>query len=163
MGRIGKILVAMASTSYCQGIYNYAVTLAEALAAEIVVASIINSRDVVAVRQVADMGYAVDGENYVAGVKDLRKQDIDAIIRQSTFPRERVQVIIKVGNPVDELLKIVVREAVDMVVMGTKGRTDLENMFTGAVADKMFRRSPAAIVSYRDEVQAEKLRTRIHP
>jgi nucleotide-binding universal stress UspA family protein len=163
MGRIGKILVAMASTSYCQGIYNYAATLAEALDAEIVVASIINSRDVVAVRQIADMGYAVDGDNYVTGVKDLRKQDIDAIIRQSTFPRDRVQVILKVGNPVDELLKIVVREAVDMVVMGTKGRTDLEQMLTGSVAEKMFRKSPVTVVSYRDEVQAERLRKRIHP
>lgn len=162
MGRITKILVAMASTEYCQGIFNYATTLAGALDAEILVASVINSRDISAVRQVAAMGYEVDGDNYAADIKATRKQDIDAIITDSAFPRERVQMILKVGNPIDELLKIVIRESVDMVIMGTKGRTDLEHIFLGSVAEKMFRRSPATIVSYRNDNQAEKLRKRIH-
>jgi nucleotide-binding universal stress UspA family protein len=162
MGQIKKILVAMASTEYCRGIFDYSATLARALDAELVIASIINSRDIDAVRQVAAMGYAVDGENYVAGIKETRKQDIDAILDDTTFPRERIRTLIKVGNPVDELLKIMIRESVDMVVMGLKGRTDLEHILMGSVAEKMFRRSPVTVVSYRDEAQAKKLRNRLH-
>jgi nucleotide-binding universal stress UspA family protein len=162
MGQIKKILVAMASTEYCRGIFDYSATLARALDAELVIASIINSRDIDAVRQVAAMGYAVDGENYVAGIKETRKQDIDAILDDTTFPRERIRTLIKVGNPVDELLKIMIRESVDMVVMGLKGRTDLEHILMGSVAEKMFRRSPVTVVSYRDEAQAKKLRNRFY-
>lgn len=161
MGRIKKILVAMASTEYCRGIFDYSATLARALDAEIIIVSIINSRDIDAVRQVAAMGYAVDGENYVASVKETRKQDIYAILGDTIFPRERIRTVINVGNPVDELLKILIHESVDMVVMGTKGRTDLEHILLGSVAEKMFRRSPVTIVSYRDEAQAEKLKKRL--
>jgi nucleotide-binding universal stress UspA family protein len=152
----------MASSEHCQGIFDYAAILATGLGAQILVASIINSRDIAAVRQVADMGYEVDGENYVSDIKKIRKQEIDAILSHSKIPLERVQSVIAVGNPVDELLKLTVKESVDMVVMGTKGRTDLKHIVMGSVAEKLFRRSPVTVVSYRDEAQAEKLRKHLH-
>ncbi len=162
MSQIKKILVAMASTKHCRGIFDFAATLATGLDAQILIASIINARDIDAVRQITEMGYEVDGDQYAIGVKESRQQEIDAILSQSTFPRERIQTILRVGNPVQELLTIAMQEAVDMVVMGTKGKTDLEHILMGSVAEKMFRRSPVTIVSYRDEVQAEKLKKRLH-
>ncbi|WP_419661411.1 universal stress protein family protein [Desulfosarcina variabilis str. Montpellier] len=160
MGQTKKILVAMASTEYSRGIFDFAATLATGLEAQLIIVNIINSRDIDAVRQVADMGYAVDGDKYVAGIKDARQQEIEAILRHSTFPKTRIQTILRVGNPVDELIKIAMDESVDMVVMGTKGRTDLQHILMGSVAEKMFRRSPVTIVSYRDAAQAEKLKKR---
>ena len=100
---------------------------------------------------------------YIASIKDARQQEIDALSSAlATFPKARIQKLIRVGNPVEELLKIAMHEAVDMVVMGTKGRTDLEHILLGSVAEKMFRRSPVTIVSYRDAAQAEKLKKRLH-
>ena len=162
MGQTKKILVAMASTEYSRGIFDFAATLATGLEAQMLIVSIINSRDIDAVRSVADMGYAVDGEKYVADIKEQRQQEIEAILRHAPIPKTRIQTIIRVGNPVEELLKIAIHESVDMVVMGTKGRTDLAHILMGSVAEKMFRRSPVTIVSYRDAVQAEKLKKRLH-
>jgi nucleotide-binding universal stress UspA family protein len=162
MGQTKKILVAMASTDHSRGIFDFAATLAMGLEAQMLIVSIINARDIDAVRSVADMGYAVDGDKYVAGVKEARQQEIEAILSHSTFPATRIQTIIRVGNPVDELLKTAMHEGVDMVVMGTKGRTDLKHILMGSVAEKMFRRSPVTIVSYRDAAQAEKLKKRLH-
>ncbi len=65
------------------------------------------------------------------------------------------------GNPIDELLKLVLEESIDVVVMGPKGRTDLEHVLVGSVAEKIFRRSPATVISYRDETVAERYRNRI--
>jgi nucleotide-binding universal stress UspA family protein len=62
----------------------------------------------------------------------------------------------------DEIKKIIVKEKVDLVVMGVKGRTDLEHILIGSVAEKLFHRSPVTIVSYRDEKNRDRLRQHIH-
>jgi nucleotide-binding universal stress UspA family protein len=156
-----KIMVALAFSDYAEGIFNYAAKLAKRLNAELIVASIINSRDVAAVGTISSMGYDVDAENYVATIKKERETRLAQIVKASTFPTDKIKSIIRVGDPVDELLKTAVKENVDMIVMGIKGRTNLEYMFVGSVAEKMFRRSPMPIVSYRDEKNAQRLRNRI--
>ena len=161
MDDIEKILVALEFTPYSEGIFNYAAKIAQSFNAELVIGSIINIRDVSAVGVVASMGYEVDSEHYVDGIKAERKKMLEQFLEKSSVNREKIHAIFKVGNPIDELLKFIVKENVDMVVMGTKGRTDLENVFIGSVADKLFRRSPVPVVSFRDEKNAERLRKRI--
>ncbi len=161
MADFNKLLVAVAFSSYTEGIFRYAADLAGQLDADMVVASIVNERDVSAVRRVADMGYEVDGEHYVGDIKKERHRIVDQLCRQCGLAPERITTAIRVGNPVDELLEIIVSEEIDMVVMGVKGRTDLEYALTGSVAEKIFRRSPVTIVSYRNEKLSKRLRKRI--
>ena len=49
MDEIKKIMVALGFSEYAEGIFNYADKLAAKLGAELIVANIINSRDVEAV------------------------------------------------------------------------------------------------------------------
>ncbi len=158
-----KIMVALAFSEYAESIFGYAVTLAKRLDAELIVASIINVRDVQAVGTISSMGYEVDSEQYVAKIRNERQSKLEKFIKAYAFPADKIKTVIRVGDPVDELLKTAVTENVDMIVMGIKGRTNLEYMFVGSVAEKMFRRSPVPIVSYRDPKNAERLRKRIHP
>ncbi len=158
MEEIKKILVALSLTDMSKGKFFYVAKLATCLNADVVAVNIINSRDVEAVSQIVSMGYEVDGEHYIQGVKEEREKILQQIIEESSFPAERIRVIFKVGNPIDEILKIIVQEKIDMVVMGPKGRTDLEHIFIGSVAEKLFRRSPVTIVSYRDEKHTERMK-----
>ena len=48
-----------------------------------------------------------------------------------------------------------------MIVMGVKAKSEFVHAFTGSVAEKLFRRSPVTIVSYREDSIAERLRKRI--
>ena len=158
-----KIMAALAFSEYAEGIFGYAATLAKRLDAELIVTSIINVRDVQAVGTISSMGYEVDSEQYVAKIRNERRSKLEKFIKAYAFPADKIKTVIRVGDPVDELLKTAVTENVDMIVMGIKGRTNLEYMFVGSVAEKMFRRSPVPIVSYRDPKNAERLRKRIHP
>jgi hypothetical protein len=58
-------------------------------------------------------------------------------------------------------LKIALRENVDLIVMGLKGRSEIEHVLVGSVAEMMFRRSPITIVSYLGQKEAERLRKRV--
>lgn len=162
MEDIKKIMVALAFSKHAKDIFNYAVGLAKPAEAELVVVSIINSRDVQAVRKISAMGYDVDGEHYIEGIRKEREEILAQIIRASAFPSEKISTIFRVGNPVDELLKITVEKDIDLIVLGIKGHTDVEHFFIGSVAEKLFRRSPVPVISYRNKEQAERLRNRIH-
>ena len=163
MGEIKKIMVALAFSGYSAEEFAYASDLAAALNADLVAANVINERDVSAVNSIAAMGYELDTEAYVKGLIEDRQAKLEEMIQAAAFPKDRLTVVFKVGNPADELLKIILAEEVDLVVMGIKGRTDLEYMFVGSVAEKLFRRSPVPIISFRDAKNAARLRSRIHP
>lgn len=161
MNDVKTIMVALDFTSYSKSTFDYAVKIAKNLNAHLIVGSIINSRDISAVEMVTSMGYDVDSEHYVEGVKTERKNMLKDFIEHSNIDREQVRMILKVGNPTNELLKLIVTENVDMIVMGVKGRTDIEHIFVGSVAEKLFRRSPVPVLSHRDEKNAQRLRQKI--
>jgi nucleotide-binding universal stress UspA family protein len=162
MDEIKKIMVALGFSEYAEGIFNYADMLAAKLGAELIVANTINSRDVEAVAVITNMGYELDPERYIKELKEERLKAFEEVAKKATLARDSMKLILQIGNPIDELLKIIVRENVDAVVMGVKGRTDLEQIFIGSVAEKLFRRSPVTVISYRDEKSGQSQRKRIN-
>jgi nucleotide-binding universal stress UspA family protein len=149
MSDINKILVAIAFSKDSSAIFEYAAKLASDLDAQLVVTNVINIRDIEAISSVESLGYSVSTDDYKKDVKKEREAQLGEMATKISFPKEKMQTIIKVGHPFEALLKIVKEESVDMVVMGTKGRTDLEYVMLGSVADKMLRHSPVPVVSFR--------------
>ena len=162
MDDVKIIMVPLTLKPDSEGLFKYAARIASLLNAQLIVASIINSRDISAIGMVTSLGYNVDSEHYVEGVKAEREKILEQFLSQSSVNRENIRTIIKVGNPVDKLLKLIVKEDIDMIVMGVKGRTDLEHILVGSVAEKLFRRSPVPVISYRDENTSKRLRKRIN-
>ncbi len=161
MDDVQKVMVALAFSDYAEGIFKFAANIARCADAELIVASVLNARDVESVRTISAMGYDVDGEHYIQNIKDERRRILDEINANAEFPPDRIRTIFLVGNPIYELLKLIVDEAVDVVVMGPKGRTDLEHVLVGSVAEKIFRRSPATVISYRGARVAARYAKRI--
>ena len=60
-----------------------------------------------------------------------------------------VETSIVEGVPKTTILDVVAEEGMDMVVMGTHGRTGLDHYLIGSVAEKVVRRSPVPVVTVR--------------
>lgn len=161
MAEFRKIMAAIAFSPYAEGILQYAANLSKALGAELLVCSIINQRDVSAINRIVQLGYEIDSDHYVHGVEVERKNILDQIVEKQNIDPNQIKTIFKVGNPVRELIKTAMDEDVDMIVMGIKANTDLEHLIVGSVAEKVFRRSPITIVSYRGPSIAHRLRKRM--
>jgi nucleotide-binding universal stress UspA family protein len=153
---IKKILVPIAFSKYAKGILTYAADLAESTGAELVVVNVINERDLEAVDKITSFGYKVDIEHYMETIKNERRAELTVLMESLTLPDEKVTFTFCVGDPTNELLKIVVDQKVDAVVMGVK-TNDIRHIFTGSVAERMFRKCPVTIVSYRDDEISERL------
>ena len=162
MDAIKRIMVAVGFNGYAQELLSYAIRIARGLGAELIIASIINSRDVEAVSTIAAMGYDVDSEHYVSSIREERQQALDRILKKTSDPSLSIRTIVKTGNPTDELLLLSQTENIDLIIMGIKGRTELRHMLIGSVAEKVFRRSPVPVLSFRDQKNAERLRKHIH-
>lgn len=160
MKTVKKVMVALAFSEYAQGTFNFAAQFAQSTDAELIVASVINSRDVESVQTISSMGYEVDGGHYIQGIKDERRRLLDTFIAEGGYSPEKVSSLFFVGNPIEELLRAILEEDVDVVVMGPKGHTDIEHILVGSVAEKIFRRSPATVISYREEKVAKRLKRR---
>ena len=151
MGEIKKIMAAIAFSKFCRDIIDYAAKLATELDAQLIVTNIINARDVQAISSIESMGYQIDTEDYIKGVKEERGALLDEIMKNIDFPKDKLKVIFKTGHPFDKLKAIIVDEGIDLVVMGTKGRTDLEHVIMGSVSEKMIRHSPVPVLVTRSK------------
>ena len=149
MGNIKKIMAALAFSKYAQDIFNFSAQLATDLDARLVAANVINIRDIEAISSIESLGYSVDTDEYLKGLKEERLTQLHEIAARSGFPKERLKPVFKVGHPFDTLMKAIKEEDVDMIVIGTKGRTDLEYVMMGSVAEKLLRHSPVPVVSFR--------------
>jgi len=55
------------------------------------------------------------------------------------------ETVSKSGREDNEILKFAKKENVDIIVIGTHGRTGIEHVFFGSVAEKVLRRSPIPV------------------
>jgi len=158
---IKKIMVPLAFSKYSRGILDYAAGLAEPLGADLLVVNVINERDLDAVNKITSFGYKVDSEKYLETIKKERRSEIAKMTDHLTLPDEKVSFSFLIGDPTTELLRFVVEAEVDTVVMGIKSN-ELRHVFAGSVAERMFRKCPVPVISFRGDDIAKRLTKRIH-
>lgn len=77
----------------------------------------------------------------VQAEKDL--EEIEGNLKQSGF---RVKTLLPTGFPVREILKAEKEEYVSIIVIGSHGKSNLEEMFLGSVSEKVARKCKKPIL-----------------
>lgn len=62
--------------------------------------------------------------------------------------REVLPLVVR-GQPFREICEVAKGHAVDLIVMGTHGRTGLEHVWLGSVAERVVRQAPCAVLTAR--------------
>lgn len=149
MNKIKKILVAIDFSDYSAETMKYAADLAERLRAELIVANIINQRDIEAIKKAAQRISHLSVEELLENREEERLWLIQNLIEKTACTHPFIKKVVGIGVPFEELIRIVKDEKADLVVMGAKGRSNLVNVLFGSTAEKTFRHCPVPILSIR--------------
>lgn len=154
-------MVPLALSDYKNNLFKFAVEQAGKIDAELILVHVIEEKDVKAIRNIASYGFHVNEEQLMESIRQDKEKKFARLLKVTDYPHEKIKNMLLEGDPVDELLQFAIREDVEMIIMGIRGKSDLLHTFTGSVANTLFRRSPISILSYRDPMSAERLRKRL--
>ena len=150
MSNIKRIMVAVDFSEFTNKTTNHAGRLAEALGAELIFVNVINQRDIDMVNQITLHTDKISVRNYINGLIDDRNGLMQRLLKETSCKQIPHRFLIKKGVPFAELVKTAREENVDMVVMGTKGRSNIAGILFGSQAEKMFRHCPVPLLSIRE-------------
>jgi nucleotide-binding universal stress UspA family protein len=149
---ISRILVPTDFSATSDVALDYAMTLALRFGASVHLLHVVE--DLFA-------GGALGSEVYLASVPAMHAELIDdAAARLARVvpaaEREMVKVTseVRVGYPAETIREVAESEHVDLIVMGTHGRSGVAHLFLGSVAEKMVRRAPCPVLTVRDFAQS---------
>ncbi|HDZ24785.1 MAG TPA: universal stress protein [Desulfobacteraceae bacterium] len=160
MKNIKRIMVAIDLSDYSQKTLEYAVDLAAELKADLVIVNVINQRDIDAYTRIAQMNSAFTGEDFIRMRERERSKRIQELVEKCNCHDVPIKTVFRTGVPFRELTKAIKKEGADLLVMGTRGRSNLRGVLLGSTAEKTIRRSPVPVLSLRSRGQERALEDR---
>jgi nucleotide-binding universal stress UspA family protein len=151
MSKVKKIMVAVDFSEFSNKITDHAGRLAEDLGAELIFVNVINQRDIDMVNQITLHTDKISLKDYINGLVDDRTEQMQCLLKDTNCTRIPHRFLIKKGVPFAELIETAKAEKVDMVVMGTRGRSNIAGIMFGSQAEKMFRHCPVPLLSVRED------------
>ncbi len=139
-----KILYPTDFSDVSKKALSYIKQLKDAGTEEVVILHVIDEKGIEAVSR-----YGAGGSATILGLINKEAMDegikIEKKLRESGF---KVKLKIETGVPLKEILKAEEEEQVSAIVIGSHGKTNLEQMFLGSVSEKVIRlsKSPVLIV-----------------
>jgi nucleotide-binding universal stress UspA family protein len=81
-------------------------------------------------------------------VNDAQKR-LGSALATADQERFNARIIVKVGDPVVQIVEYAQVEPIDLIVMGTHGRSGAAHLFLGSVAERVVRTAPCPVLTVR--------------
>lgn len=153
MNKINRILVPCDFSRYSRQVLEFATGITQQMSAGLIVANVLNKREVETIRAAIGLSDMIKQtiylDEFISKTKENRLQQIQKLIEDTSSSDVVIKKLIRVGVPYQELIQTVKDENIDLVIMGTKGRSNLPGVLLGSTAEKMIRHCSTPLLSVR--------------
>ena len=142
-----SIMAAVDLSDFSPAIVRYSVWLSQRLGADLLVVNVINQRDIDIVQRAMASHDPFSIGDYITDQKQDRTSRLGQMLSSASPGIINCRTQVHVGIPYQELLKAIEREKPNLMVVGTKGRSNFADVVVGSTARKMYRRSPIPLLA----------------
>jgi nucleotide-binding universal stress UspA family protein len=150
-----RVLAACDLSVYSEQVMDCAASLADRLGGELVVVHVINRRNIDALMEAVhkivpeEAELAMSVNEYLESVQAERVDQLDALLRKTKMAGRKVRKLFRVGIPCEEILNVAGAEKADLLVIGSKGKSNIAGLLFGSTAERVLRNSPVPVVTVR--------------
>ena len=137
-----KILYPTDFSDVSKKALDYIRQLKEAGTEEVIVLHVIDERGTDAMARYASGSYT----ELIARIEQEAREEEKNIERTLKESGVKVKVRIQTGIPLTEILKVEEEEGVSAIVIGSHGKTNLQEMLLGSVSEKVIRKSKGPVL-----------------
>ncbi len=153
MPAISKILVATDFSDDAALALSHAEELARKFSAEIILLHVDQALTPVIISPEPgtgfDPGMFEAGERIAEERRLIAQRELDRTVNRLRDSGLKARGILRVGAAFVEIIAAAQAEAVDLVVLGTHGRSGLAHILIGSVAERVVRKCPCAVLTVR--------------
>jgi nucleotide-binding universal stress UspA family protein len=146
MEDIKRILAVSWITQYCKETVRSAVALAVKYGAEL---SVIHVVDTLWMKG-WNLPIKLNEEEHQKSMERI-KAELNSIINREKREGIKVKTIIKEGDPVIEILKVIEKEKIDLVVLRASEESRIEHFMVGSSNDAIILKMPCSILLVKSE------------
>jgi nucleotide-binding universal stress UspA family protein len=143
------VLVPTDFSAFADQALDYAIRLARTLNARLTLLHVMQPVPMARV----DMGVALP-ETYLQELEEAVQGSMEDALARVTAAGLTGERVILYGVPFQEIVETAKARQVDIIVMGTHGRTGLMHVLLGSVAEKVVRLAPCSVLVVRPVAQA---------
>jgi nucleotide-binding universal stress UspA family protein len=94
-----------------------------------------------------EMLAVVPGSNLAEERRSVAQAELDRIVKHLSDRDLSAVAVLRPGVPADEIVKLADDRIVDLIVMGTHGRSGLSHLLMGSVAEHVVRRASCPVLT----------------
>lgn len=147
MIQIRRILLPTDFSEFARCAARYACAFAEGFQSELHLLHVLETH-VIATPDLA-MGMAFP--SYVEETRVAASKKLDDVLDPAWRSRHTVHNAIAEGNPLVTIIRYAREHQIDLIVLGTHGRTGLSHVLLGSVAENVVRKAPCPVLTVRRE------------
>lgn len=145
MATISRILVPLDLGESSERTLEYAKTLARPFKASLLLIHVVPNPYVT----MASEAYMPPPQDFLDELQSEAHKRLNELVTDADRTEFKVEIVVQIGDPLWAIVDYANGRKIDLIVMGTHGRTGVAHLMLGSVAERVVRTAPCPVLTMR--------------